>query len=1056
MTSQQNLRSFSLRLYIMRMQITQFGNCLATTLSNASLSIAIACLGLSIATDSSMVIADDEPVYPPHEKIIEGFTKAESRSPDHQTLGNIWTRERDAQMYLELPKDFATKKYFIALTVSSGDEYAGLQAGDYYVYWRMYNKRLALILPNVEMRSSGEPESKSSVKRLFTDRVLLDVPIVTMVPRGGPLVDADALFVGEATKFFGPQGRITSPQLSKIVKAKVFSKNVEIAFEVVAREGQLQSLHYSLSEVPDDNGYKTRKSDERIGYFSTAYTDLGIYDKDKLKTRFINRWRLEKRDPSLKISPPVTPIRFYVEHTTPVRYRRWVKQGIEYWNKAFEKVGFSDAIEVYYQDAKTGAFMDLDPEDVQYNFVRWLNNNMSTAIGPSRVHPLTGEILDADIILTDGWIRHFHFQFHDLMPELATEGMSGETLSWLADHPTWDPRIRLSSPANQRFTANAIARKAQTAWNADPASTVDGRLIGDDSMDGLAGRTSQINGLCLAAHGKQLDIAMARIALAMLDAEEEEVEKKKDDEKKESDKKKEKVRESQDSDSKADRAKVDESKKDEKPSDESKKDDKSSDEKVAKKETDKKKGDKPKEEMLDGMPETFIGPLLAELVAHEVGHTLGLRHNFKGSGAYSLEEINSPELRGKKPLAGSVMDYLPVNMSYQIGDARGDWTMIGIGPYDYWAIEYGYSPDEAKLKDILKRVSEPELQYATDEDTSGPDPLARRYDYGRDPLIYAENQMALVKIYRERLIEKFVKEGESWAKAREGYELTLGQQLKAVNMIANWIGAAHVNRDHKGDPGNRMPLTPVSADVQRKSLEFVVKNAFRDEAFGLTQDILQRLTVDKWWDEGMSVMNESTFPIHDRILSIQASTLTMLMNPTTLRRVFDNEQLVPASEDAVVLPELMDRLQAAIWTELDAKPEGEVTARKPRISSLRRNLQREHLDRLIDLALSNSGNAAHKPIATLSAMQLKEIKRKIDSALEARAGLDAYSVAHLSEAQSRIAKVLDGQFIYNMPKSFGGSQILQMILGQENQGKNEFQLSTPSTPSGPSIPSEVP
>ncbi len=996
--------------------------------------IARACFAIYIVLASSTVRAQDEPVYPPHEKIVEGYTKSESRSPDKQALGNIWTRDRDSQMFLEIPKDFATKKYFIALTVSSGDEYAGLQAGDYYVYWRMYNKRLALILPNVDMRSTGEPESKSSVKRLFTDRVLLDVPIVTMVPRGGPLVDADALFVGEAMKFFGPQGRITAPQLSKIVKAKVFSKNVEIAFEVVGRDGQLQTLHYSMSEVPDDTGYKPRKSDERIGYFSTAYTDLGLYDKDKLKTRFINRWRLEKRDPSLKISPPVTPIRFYVEHTTPVRYRRWVKQGIEYWNKAFEAVGFSDAVEVYYQDARTGAFMDLDPEDVQYNFVRWLNNNISTAIGPSRVHPLTGEILDADIILTDGWIRHFHFQFHDLMPEIATEGMTGETLAWLADNPTWDPRVRLASPANQRHTSNTISRNATKPWNADPATTVDGRLIGDDKMDGLVGRTSQINGLCMAAHGKQMDIAMARIALAMLDAEADDEEEKKDEKSEKEKANASDAKKSEDTD------KPDEKKKDEKAEEDkdklAKKDD-------AKKEGEKKKDDKPKQEMLDGMPETFIGPLLAELVAHEVGHTLGLRHNFKASGAYSLEEINSPELRGKKPLAGSVMDYLPVNMSYKIGDARGDWTMIGIGPYDYWAIEYGYTPEEAKLKDILKRVSEPELQYATDEDTSGPDPLARRYDYGRDPLTYAQNQMELVKLYRERLIDKFVKEGESWAKAREGYELTLGQQMKAVSMIANWIGAAHVNRDHKGDPGNRLPLIPVAADVQRKSLEFVIKNAFNDDSFGLTPDILQRLTVDKWWDEGMNAMSESTFPIHDRVLSVQASALTMLMNPTTLRRVLDNERLVPANDDALVLPELMDRLQAAIWTELDTKPEGAVTPRKPRISSLRRNLQREHLDRLIDLAIAQSTNAAMKPITTLAAMQLKEIKRKIDNALEARAGLDAYSVAHLTDAQSRIGKALDGQFIYNMPKSFGGSQIFQLLLGKEEPAPPSYPPSEP-------------
>ncbi len=72
---------------------------------------------------------------------------------------------------------------------------------------------------------------------------------------------------------------------------------------------------------------------------------------------------------------------------------------------------------IEYQDAESGVHMEKDPEDVRYNFIRWLNNDIGTAIGPSRVHPSTGEILDADIILTDGWIRHFNFNYQDLMPQ---------------------------------------------------------------------------------------------------------------------------------------------------------------------------------------------------------------------------------------------------------------------------------------------------------------------------------------------------------------------------------------------------------------------------------------------------------------------------------------------------------------------------------------------------------------------------------------------------------------------------------------------------------------
>lgn len=953
------------------------------------------------------------PEYPPFEKVIEGYTKIESKLPDKSMpLCNVWTREKDGQMLMELPRDFANKKYFIALTVSSGDRFAGLQAGDYYVYWRQYNKRLALILPNVNIRSNGEPESKSSVKRLFTDTVLLDIPILTMVPRGGPLIDADALFIGNASKFFGPSVRIQDPQLTKIVKAKTFAKNVELAFEVVAQGGKLQTLHYSYSEVPEESGYKPRKADQRVGYFITNYTDLGSYLDDKKAVRYITRWRLEKRDPSLKLSPPVTPIRFYIEHTTPVRYRRFVKQGLEYWNKAFEAIGFSDAVQVYYQDAKTGDFMDLDPEDVQYNFVRWLNNDIGTAIGPSRVHPITGEILDADIILTDGWIRHFNFQFHDMMPDLAMEGMSSETIAWLGSHPNWDPRLRLAPNANRDFLKGIFASQSKLPFAGHPLTKVDTKLIGDDAFDGLVGRTSQVNGYCSAAVGKQLDMAMARMAMTMLD-------------------------ENGDFEFFAD-PEADEPKKDDPKSEPKKADEK------------KPEAKKSKEDLLDGMPESFIGPLLAELVAHEAGHTLGLRHNFKASSVYTLQEINSPELKGKKPLASSVMDYLPINMPYQVegSNTRGDWTMTAIGPYDYWAIEYGYSTDESKLPEILKRVSEPELQYGTDEDTSGPDPFARRYDYTKEPLDYAENQIRLVKLYRTRLLEKFVKDGDSWGKARRGYELTLGEQMKAVSMMANWIGGAFVNRDKKGDPGNRQSLIPVAAERQRKALEFVFRNAFRDDAFGISPQLLERLTNDKWADEGIRSMGESTFPIHDRVLGYQASTLTMLMNPTTLRRVFDNEQLIPQDRDALTLPELMDKLYNEIWSELNAKAEGEVSTRKPRISSWRRNLQREHMERLIDLAMPNDSNAVTKPITALSMMQLRELKRKIDATLEGRNALDPYSLAHLGEAQQRINKAIDAIYVYNMPDSLGGGGVTRIIFGQE-PARDATPFVNPQDPENP-------
>ena len=120
-------------------------------------------------------------------------------------------------------------------------------------------------------------------------------------------------------------------------------------------------------------------------------------------------------------------------------------------------------------------------------------------------------------------------------------------------------------------------------------------------------------------------------------------------------------------------------------------------------------------QMLDGVPESFIGPLLKDVVMHEVGHTLGLRHNFKASSIHSIQEINTEEFKGQAQTA-SVMDYNPVNVNFNDGPVQGDYTMVTIGPYDYWAIEYGYT-FEKDLKPILSRVSEKDIPYATDEDT---------------------------------------------------------------------------------------------------------------------------------------------------------------------------------------------------------------------------------------------------------------------------------------------------------------------------------------------------
>ncbi|MFZ2874832.1 MAG: zinc-dependent metalloprotease [Phycisphaerales bacterium] len=929
-----------------------------------------------------------EEEFRPWAEVSKDYTQVVSTVDGAPSLYSVWKREKDGQLLAELPRNWQGQKHFFAMTVPTGETFAGLQAGDLYVYWKRFDKRMALIVPNVEVRSTGDKESKDSIRNHFVDRVLIDVPIATMGPNGQPVIDLDELLINNAPTFYGGVAAGINPRLTQLGSIKAFPENIEVTFTAPASGGRLKGFHYSISLISDDAEYKPRTADERVGYFQTTYRDLGKFQDDKVETRYINRWKLEKREPNLKLSPPKEPIVYYVEHTVPARYRRWVKEGALYWNAAFEKVGIRDAVEVYYQDKETGQHMDKDPEDVRYNFIRWLSNDIGTAIGPSRAHPITGQILDADVVLTDGWIRHFWYQANELAPSIAMEGMSSETLAWLDTRPQWDPRVRLAAPERRdgiiRERALLSARRGVTGYGGLAIALSDPAVSTTPELADFASTVGQRYGLCMASEGMARDMAVSGLYMDVMGLLEEQPADSKDGEKGE------------------------------------------------------KKEKKDEADKLDGIPEWFVGPALAHLTVHEVGHTLGLRHNFKASAQHTLKEINSEAMKGK-PYVASVMDYTPVNINMDPNAVQGDYHMFGVGDYDMWAIEYGYTMGDTK--DVLKRVSEPGHEYLTDEDTGGPDPLARRYDFSKNPLDYAQSLMALAKASRGRILEKFVKDGEPWSKARRGYEITLSTQLNATNIMSNWIGGTSVSRVRKGDAG--APLTPIDAKTQRDALKFVIDNTFSDDAFGLTPELLVKMSVNK--DESADA--DPQWAVHDRISGVQSAALTQLMNPGKLRRVYDNEFITPADQDQLTLPELLDTVSASIWSEVDKGVDARYTARKPMISSLRRSLQREHAERLIDLTLDSGFNAASRTISNLSTSKLREINAKIAKTLDkGDSNIDPYSKAHLAELRQRITKALDASYVYNMG---GGGVDLSMLAELLSQPAPQPAPTTPDTPGSP-------
>ena len=200
-------------------------------------------------------------------------------------------------------------------------------------------------------------------------------------------------------------------------------------------------------------------ADDRVGHFLSATKDFGITDADTNFVRMINRWRLEKANPRAKLSPPRKQIVWYVEDTVPIEYRPYVEEGIREWNKAFEKIGFRDAIAVRWEEAGRDEF---DPEDTNYCTFRWVTSDMGYALSCLRANPMTGEMIDGDVVFDAGFIRYWKQQYALLIA--STKTADGRR----ANRPRW-PSARSSARSSPPRWASA-SRPRQPAGDGRPRS----------------------------------------------------------------------------------------------------------------------------------------------------------------------------------------------------------------------------------------------------------------------------------------------------------------------------------------------------------------------------------------------------------------------------------------------------------------------------------------------------------------------------------------------------------------------------------------------------------
>ncbi len=821
----------------------------------------------------------------PFEVVIKGAERSEGFIP-------VW--RKDDKTWLELAPARLGKPMLLSLSIANavGERglYAGQMVGDQMVELRLVGRTLQLRALNTAYRAHGDAAMARTVAQAFSDSLLASTPVLSAGHKDSQAVLVDAAFlVGDLP------GVSTAVEAAFRLPYALDSRNSSIeSTRGSARALAVNTqLHFATPRIPappatplppsapkpnpptttpdprsffvgvainlmalPEQPMAARTADPRIGHFSESFTELGNDLKPNPRVHQVRRWRLEKKDPAAALSEPVQPITYWLDRNIPPRYRASVTAGILEWNKAFERIGFKNAVVARQQPDDA----DFDTLDAEHTSIRWFTGaDVGFARGPSVADPRSGEILDADITMSDIFGR-----------------------------------------GARRFISEDVGRASA------------GPLTGEQALCSYA-----------------LEAAVERsFAADLLEA----------------------------------RGDID--------------------------------PDSPE-------AEAFVQAQIKDTIMHEVGHTLGLKHNFRSSTVITREQLRDKAFTDTHAITGSVMDYNAYNIPLQ-GEARANLNVTTLGPYDYWAIEYAYAQfdpkdEAAALAKIAARSSEPLLAFADDADAggfggaTGLDPRDNRFDLGDDPLAWAQKRLALSRELWQRLQERGPRAGDDPLRLRRSLLAGFRQLGRAPEIAAKYVGGMYTERDLPG-PEARPPYRPVEPARQRAALQFLTRQLFSVDSFQFQPEFLTRIGVDYGeWRRAEPVS------VPDAVLALQKQALDRLLSAGTAQRLLELPYYLPAAQrkGAFSLAEVYASLQSAVWSELRSGGE---------IDPLRRQLQREHLRQLQTLL---TRGAPGLPADALSLLRLQA--GELQTALKQAAARGAHSVntrAHLQDSLGALTEAL--------------------------------------------------
>jgi hypothetical protein len=864
------------------------------------------------------------PPLPPFATLTQGARKVDG-------MLTLW--QKDEKVWLELkPEDFNKPMFFspkISQGLGEGGLFGGTMVRSYspwgapqIVEFRKIHNLVQLVALNETFRAKAGTPQAFAVEAAYSSSLVGSTPVASQADATshGVLVEANNLFLGDTLGMaihlqqMYRQGYAYDPRNSYFdsvrgapdevmfdVTAHYFTQSIATSFPnapagapqptipsfVPDVRSLFLGLHYSLARLPE-TPMASRPADPRVGYFTTTVADFSDDVARSPRERFINHWRLEKKDPAAALSEPVKPITYWLDRTIPVKYRDSISRGILEWNKAFERIGFKNAIVVKVQPDDAA----FDTLDVGVTSVRWMVNADPSfgAIGPTHVDPRSGEILDATIAiesLSSRDLRAMRTQVLDLASSFNIPGL-------------------LQAPASELAPTAAAPR----GYNADLQACLAGDYEAEQAHYGL-------------------DVLAARGEI--------------------------------DPDSPA--------------------------------------------------ADAYVQAYLTDVTMHEVGHTLGLRHNFRASRLYTDKQLSDPEFTKSHSLGGSVMDYLPINLP-RPGEPAATPFDATLGPYDYWAIEYAYKPmaadttpaqQKSELLKIASRNAEPGLDYGTDEDNYlGVDPASLQGDLGSDPVGYAQKRFAIARDLFARQESRPLKPTEDYAVLRRSVTYALRDATRSAGVLLRQLGGVTTLRDFPGS--GRDPMQPVPANVQRAALDTLVDGVLAPDSFRVSPALQRRLAPDFLERGDVSAGGDpvsTDYPVESVMLDLQRQVLAALMSDGLAQRLEDSAPKLDRPAQALTPADVYSRITRSLWSEssnFGADGKGDIPAR-------RRELQRDHVNRLAIVLLRTPGGVRVDMRSTLRAEAAALLPRI--QAAQHRAGLSEAARLHLADCAETLRVALN-------------------------------------------------